>query len=41
MMHHYFTKEEINRMLSKFTKFKISPKTYFGKVKAFDIEAIK
>ncbi len=41
MMHHYFTKKEINRILSKFTKFKISPKVYFGAVKAFDIEAIK
>jgi len=41
MMHHYFTKEEIKRTLSKFTKFKISPKIYFGEVKAFDIEAIK
>ncbi|MFH1916175.1 MAG: class I SAM-dependent methyltransferase [Nanoarchaeota archaeon] len=41
MMHHYFTKEEIKQFLSKFTKFKISPKTYFGEVKAFDIEAIK
>lgn len=41
MMHHYFTKEEIDRLLSKFTKFKISPKIYFGELKAFDIEAIK
>ncbi len=41
MMHHYFTKSEINEILSKFARFKISPKTYFGKVKAFDIEAIK
>jgi len=41
MMHHYFNKEEINRLLSKFTKFKISPKVHFGEVKAFDIEAIK
>ena len=41
MMHHYFTKKEINKILSKFTKFKISSKIYFGEVKAFDIEAIK
>lgn len=41
MMHHYFTKSEINEILSKFARFKISPKTYFEKVKAFDIEAIK
>lgn len=41
MMHHYFTKEEIKKILSKFTKFKISPKIYFGEVKAFDVEAIK
>lgn len=41
MMHHYFTKKEINKILSKFTKFKISSKIYFGKVKAFDIEATK
>ena len=41
MMHHYFTKKEINVLLSKFTKFKISPKIYFGEIKAFDIEAIK
>jgi ubiquinone/menaquinone biosynthesis C-methylase UbiE len=41
MMHHYFTKKEIKMLLSKFTSFKISPKTYFGAIKAFDIEAIK
>lgn len=41
MIHHYFTKKEINSLLSKFTRFKISPKIYFGEVKAFDIEAIK
>lgn len=41
MMHHYFTKKEIKILLSKFTRFKISLKTYFGEVKAFDVETIK
>ena len=41
MMHHYFTKEEIGILLSEFTKFKLSLKTYFGEIKAFDIEAVK
>ncbi len=41
MMHHYFTKEEIKTILAKFNHFRILPKTYFGEVKAFDIEAIK
>ncbi len=41
MMHHYFTREEINQLFSKFTKVKIEPNIYFGEVKAFDIEAVK
>ena len=41
MMHHYFTKEEIKKLLSKFTSFRSSLKTYFGEIKAFEIEAIK
>lgn len=41
MMHHYFTKEEIENILAKFSKCKITPKTYFREVRAFDIEAIK
>jgi ubiquinone/menaquinone biosynthesis C-methylase UbiE len=41
MLHHYFTKDEIKTLLSKFTKIEISPKEYWGEVKAFDVEAIK
>jgi len=39
--HHYFTKEEIKRLFSKFSKTKISTTTYFNKIEAFDVEAIK
>lgn len=41
MLHHYFTKEEIKDLFSRFTKLKISSKLYFGEVKAFDVEAVK
>lgn len=41
MMHHYFTRDEIKMLLSKFTSIKISPKEYWGEVKAFDVEAVK
>lgn len=41
ILHHYFTKEEIKKLFSKFTKLKISPTEYFGEIKAFDVEAIK
>jgi len=41
MLHHYFTKEEIKELFSKFTKLKISPTEYFGETKAFDVEATK
>ena len=41
MMHHYFTREEIKMLFSKFTMLKISSKEYFGEIKAFDVEAIK
>lgn len=41
MMHHYFTKEEIKKLLFNFTSFKSSLKNYFGEMKAFDIEAVK
>jgi len=39
--HHYFTKKEIERLFSKFSKLKISATTYFDKIEAFDVEAIK
>jgi len=41
MLHHYFTKDEIKELFSKFTKLKISSKKYFGKVESFDVEAVK
>ena len=41
MLHHYFTRDEIKMLLSKFTNIKISPKEYWGEVRAFDVEAIK
>lgn len=41
MMHHYFTEKEINKLLSRFSEFKILPKEYWGTVKAFEIKAIK
>ncbi|MBW3003403.1 class I SAM-dependent methyltransferase [Candidatus Woesearchaeota archaeon] len=41
MAHHYFSRKEIKQVLSKFSHFKIKPATYFGEIKAFDIEAIK
>ncbi|MFH1456116.1 MAG: class I SAM-dependent methyltransferase [archaeon] len=39
--HHYFTKEEIKKLFSKFSKTNISATTYFGKIKAFDVESFK
>lgn len=41
ILHHYFTKKEIKRLFSKFSKTKISVTTYFGKIEAFDVEGIK
>lgn len=41
MLHHYFIRDEIKILLSKFTNIKISPKEYWGEVKAFDVEAMK
>jgi len=41
ILHHYFSKDEIKMLLSNFTNIKISPKEYWGEVKAFDVEAIK
>jgi ubiquinone/menaquinone biosynthesis C-methylase UbiE len=41
MLHHYFTRDEIKMLLSRFASIKISPKTYWGTVKAFDVEAVK
>ena len=41
MLHHYFTRDEIKMLFSKFSNIKISPKEYWGQVKAFDVEAVK
>ncbi len=40
MMHHYFTREEIDMLFSKFTRFKCSSMTQWG-IKGFNIEAVK
>ncbi|MFH1972140.1 MAG: class I SAM-dependent methyltransferase [archaeon] len=39
--HHYFTKEEIKTLFAKFSKTNISTTTYFQKIEAFDVEAMK
>lgn len=39
--HHYFTEKEIKKLFSKFSEIKIFATTYFGKIEAFDVEAIK
>lgn len=41
ILHHYFTEEEIRKLFFKFSKLKITPTTYFDKIEAYDIEAIK
>lgn len=41
MLHHYFTREEIKKLFSNFSKTKISDVTYFNRIEAFDVEAIK
>lgn len=41
ILHHYFNDREIKILFSKFTKIKTTPTTYFDKIEAYDVEAIK